>query len=343
MRRVGLVMLFGALGAAAATGSCGDDTVVLVPPADATVAEAAAAPEAAAPDASEAGDASALDASAEAGDASPPDADAGEPPVRFAVIGDYGSGSGRELAVANMVLAWKPDFIVTTGDNNYGTAVDSYDPNVGQFYHEYIAPYAGAYGAGAAKNAFFPCIGNHDWDIGGGVPYFDFFELPGNERYFELVKGPAHFVFLDSDAREPDGNTSTSVQGQWAEAAIGAASEPFTFVVLHHPAYTSGSRTPVMDWPFKTWGADAVLTGHVHNYERLVSTDGLVYFVNGQGGRDTHAFGAVHPASKLRYNTLDGAQLVTVTRAKATFRYYAVDGSLIDEYAVDPTGASVPP
>ena len=271
-------------------------------------------------------------------------ADASEPNLTFAVIGDFGSGSAREAAVAQMVASWSPAFVVTTGDNNYGAAsdLDSYDPNVGQFYHSFIAPYMGAYGAGATSNAFFPAIGNHDWDIGGGAPYFTFFTLPGNERFYELARGPVRFVFLDSDSREPDGRSPGSVQGVWAEARMAAATEPFVFVVFHHPAYTSGTREPVMLWPFKAWGADAVLTGHVHNYERLTDV-GLTYFVNGQGGHSTHAFGTIHPASQLRYNAQDGAQRVTVSRFKATFQYFAVDGTVIDSYAIGPDGQSVPP
>jgi hypothetical protein len=242
-----------------------------------------------------------------------------------------------------MVRTFAPDFVVTTGDNNYAGATDlaSYDPNVGQFYAPFIAPYTGAYGAGAAENAFFPAIGNHDWDIGGGAPYFAFFTLPGNERYYEVARGPVRLVFLDSDAREPDGRTPSSVQGTWARQTMAAAREPFLFVVFHHPAYTSSSREPAMLWPFKDWGADAVLTGHVHNYERLTDV-GLTYFVNGQGGHSTHAFGATHPASQLRFNALDGAQLVTVTPTRATFRYFAVDGSLVDTWSIDPGGQPIP-
>ena len=39
--------------------------------------------------------------------------------ARFAVIGDYGNDSADEARVARMVSGWDPDFIITTGDNNY--------------------------------------------------------------------------------------------------------------------------------------------------------------------------------------------------------------------------------
>lgn len=273
------------------------------------------------------------------------DADAGEEEdpilVKFAVVGDYGNGSGREALVASLIMTWAPEFIVTTGDNDYGTTEHHYDEYVGQYYHSFIAPYAGAYGAGAVDNAFFPAIGNHDWNIDDGAAYFDFFELPGNERYFELDRGPVHFTFLDSDAREPDGTSAMSTQGQWAEASLVNSAAPFKLVVFHHPRYTSGGITAWMDWPFATWGANAVLTGHVHNYERL-RVDGLHYFVNGQGGVSTSGFGTTLPQSQVRYNAKDGAQLVEVGMKHARFRYYNVDGTLLDDLTIDPAGEPIP-
>src|ERR1043165_2715467 len=64
------------------------------------------------------------------------------PAVIIGVIGDYGSGTTNELAVANLVKSWNPDFIMTVGDNNYpyGEA-STIDQNVGQFFHDYIFPY----------------------------------------------------------------------------------------------------------------------------------------------------------------------------------------------------------
>ncbi len=67
------------------------------------------------------------------------------PAVVFAVLGDYGSGDQNEADVAELVLSWQPDFILTLGDNNYPSgAADTIDGAVGQFYHSYIYPYAGS-------------------------------------------------------------------------------------------------------------------------------------------------------------------------------------------------------
>ena len=63
-----------------------------------------------------------------------------------------------------MVDRWGVDAIVTVGDNNYPDgAAATIDANIGQYYHAYIAPYQGTYGAGAEMNRFFPALGNHDW------------------------------------------------------------------------------------------------------------------------------------------------------------------------------------
>src|SRR5688572_2338691 len=77
--------------------------------------------------------------------------------TRIAVIGDYGLPNANVEEVAQLIRSWAPDFVVATGDNCYSAAIDS---NVGQYYHEYIYPYSGAFGAGSATNRFFPSLGN---------------------------------------------------------------------------------------------------------------------------------------------------------------------------------------
>src|SRR5205085_48179 len=118
-------------------------------------------------------------------------------------IGDFGRGGRFEANVAHLVKSWQPGLIITVGDNNYprGTA-ETIDRNIGQFYHEFIAPYKGGYGAGAVSNRFFPSLGNHDWMTNNAQAYLDYFTLPGNERYYTFSFGPMQFFCLDSDRQE---------------------------------------------------------------------------------------------------------------------------------------------
>ena len=103
--------------------------------------------------------------------------------VRFAVIGDFGVNSQSEQDVADLVASWNPEFVLALGDNNYPVgAASTIDVNIGKYYHAFISPYLGTYGAGATENRFFPCLGNHDWaGIEKDKPYRDYFALPGNE------------------------------------------------------------------------------------------------------------------------------------------------------------------
>ena len=148
--------------------------------------------------------------------------------ARFAVIGDYGNDSADEARVARMVSGWNPDFIITTGDNNYPSgSAETIDANIGRHYERFIGNYHGAYGPGAVVNRFWPSPGNHDWDDGALAAYIDYFTLPGNERYYDVTIGPVHLFALDSDPREPDGNTEDSLQARWLEAdAVGVVRLP---------------------------------------------------------------------------------------------------------------------
>jgi hypothetical protein len=258
-------------------------------------------------------------------------------PIRFAVIGDYGSANKNEAAVATLVQSWNPDFILTVGDNNYPSgAASTIDGAIGAYYHNYIYPYTGQYGPGAADtNRFFPTLGNHDWYTTGAQPYLDYFMLPGNERYYSFVWGPVEFFAIDSDDNEPDGISASSIQAEWLRNQLAASTTPWQIVYFHVPPYSSGHHgsAPIMDWPFAEWGADAVLAGHDHSYERLVA-DNIPYIVNGSGGKSLYAFNDPLPNSLHRYNVKYGAMLIEASRTGLEFSFYRVDGTLIDSCTI---------
>jgi hypothetical protein len=252
--------------------------------------------------------------------------------TRFAVIGDYGADSVEEADVARMVKAWRPQFIVTVGDNNYPSgAAATIDTNIGKYYHEFIAPYRGNYGPGAASNRFFPTLGNHHWETSGAKPYLDYFTLPGNERYYDLVIGPVHIFTIDSDDHEPDGITADSRQGRWLQSRLSASRSCWDLIFLHHAPFSSGppGGTESLQWPYRLWGADAVLAGHAHIYERLV-VERMLYLVNGLGGAEIHAIGTPAPGSQMRYNGDFGALLVEATSSQITFRFVSRASKVID-------------
>ena len=263
--------------------------------------------------------------------------------MRFAVIGDFGDEGKYEADVAAMVHNWDVDLIVTTGDNNYPDGeARTIDANIGQYYANYIFPYKGTYGPGATENRFFPVLGNHDWRDETLQPYYDYFTLPGNERYYDVERDPVHFFMIDSDEHEPDGISENSKQAAWFRNAIAESTAPWNLVFMHHPPFSSSSKyndIEAMQWPFAEWGADAVFAGHAHLYERLIF-DGIPYFVNGLGGRwrtipKIHYFGEADRRSQVRYNRDYGAQLVTADEKCINFTFFSRKGVLIDSFTLE--------
>jgi len=269
--------------------------------------------------------------------------------LKFAVIGDYGSDSQAELDVANLVKSWNPDAVLTVGDNNYKgwDSSSAIIRSIGEYYCEFIknnnAPPEQVCINQITKNKFWPSLGNHDWGPALGDPplpiyYLNYFDLPGNERYYDFIEGNVHFFVLDSDPNSghPDGHTFDSIQGKWLEKKLKTSkdnTDNWNIVYFHHAPYTSssrGSNSEHMRWPFKEWGTDAVLAGHEHLYERL-EADGIPYFVNGLGGKSIYSFGAPIKESRFVYNKDYGAMLITTKNHSLWFEFYSRDGILHDK------------
>lgn len=272
--------------------------------------------------------------------------------IRLAVVGDFGSTNSHEAAVAAMVVADDPDAVLTVGDNAYGSA--GQDLAVGQYYHSFIGGYAGAYGAGSTTNRFFPALGNHDISDGPGLPgYLAFYDLPGagttslrpsgNERYYDVVLGPVHVFFVNSDPSEPNGRTAASAQATWLRNGLAASPSPWNVVVFHHAAFSSSSShgsNPTMQWPFEAWGADLVLNGHDHTYERIVRDDDsdgtpLTYVVDGLGGQSPYGFTTPVAGSQVRYHADYGALFLDATATTLTGTFATVGGATPDTFTLN--------
>ena len=272
----------------------------------------------------------------------------------FATIGDYGNGSTDEGNVAGLVSGWTPDFIITLGDNRY-SSID-FDEAVGQFYCNFMTDAgSGSFcsGGNSPSNTFFPSLGNHDYTDGAGLnEYLDYFTLPGSgittsgtsgsERYYDFIKGPVHFFIIDSQGALNSTSDKTT-QMTWLQAQLAASSTPWQVVYFHHAPYSSGPHgsNPAMQWPFGAWGADAILSGHDHTYERILA-DGIVYFVNGLGGRSIYGFNTPVSGSQVRYNGDYGAMRVDASDTTITFEFINLSGSIIDSYTIV-TGTTEPP
>jgi hypothetical protein len=286
---------------------------------------------------------------------SPVSGQPGSPDLRFAVIGDYGSGNQAESDVAQMVQSWNPAFVTTVGDNNYpdGTQ-DEIDQDIGQFYHSFIYPYNGSYGSGPVdgQNQFFPSLGDADWGEStsstGDAPYLSYFSgLPsgqGDGRYYDVTIGNVELFVLDSIANEPDGTAANSVQGHWLQSELQSSTATWKIVIDHTPPYSSGvaGNSPTLQWPFQAWGATAVISGQDHDYERLVE-GGLPYFVDGEAGGDLANFpGTPEAGSQVEYDADYGAMLIDATAQAITFEFVSRTGQVIDTSTIPTPGAPAP-
>jgi tartrate-resistant acid phosphatase type 5 len=259
---------------------------------------------------------------------------------RFAVVSDIHGAFPATQSVSNMVRGWNPDFIITCGDNNYA-ALNAIDSQVGQFYHDFISPYNGGFGAGDTVNRFFSSLGNHDEDSGGINSYVPYMNLPGNERYYDFVKGYVHFFCINSNADEPDGVSDTSIQAQWLQNQLASSTSLYNLVYFHHSPYSSGlghGSNAYMQWPFKQWGASTVFSGHDHIYERLLIGN-LPYFVCGTGGGTLYAATPIS-GSQFIYNASHGALLLEAYSNTLLLKFINTNDSLVDLYYINPHFAS---
>ncbi len=264
--------------------------------------------------------------------------------TEIAFIGDYGFDSYAQAGVANLIKGWQPDYIVTVGDNRYD--LSDFDIAVGKYFCDYlhgVTPGANCpSGGNASINRFYPTVGNHDYSDGNGIDdYLDYFDIPGagalssntsgTELYYDFTLGSVHFISLNSEAFDDE----YSEQAQWAKRQLEQSTSLFQIVLLHRAPYSSSSRgirAPHMRWPFAAWGADAVISGDEHFYERL-ELDTIPYIITGAGGRSLYKYGStIDAASKVRYANDYGALKLIASDEGLKFEYYTRDGVQRDRF-----------
>jgi hypothetical protein len=134
------------------------------------------------------------------------------------------------------------------------------------------------------------------------------------------------------------GVTADSEQALWLQSALAASTAPWQIVYFHHPPWSSGTHgsSDWMDWPFAEWGADLVLMGHEHNYERLV-VDGLPAIISGHGGVPLRAMGdVVHAHSQLAASEHHGALHVEASSRQMVVQSVGIGGVIIDQVRLLP-------
>lgn len=220
---------------------------------------------------------------------------------------NHGVGRGqncRARAVARLISSATPTSVLTLGDNQYDEGLlrayrDSYEKSWGPFLP-----------------ITRPAPGNHEYESGSPDGYFDYFGTaagPPGKGYYSYDLGAWHLVALNSNCWVVDCGKGSD-QYAWLKADLRSSSATCTLAYWHHPRFSSGPHGDAgFVAPF--WrllygsGADVVLNGHDHIYERFAPltpagdvdrTSGVREFVVGTGGAQHYWIDHVQPHSQVR-------------------------------------------
>jgi len=241
-------------------------------------------------------------------------------PLRFAVIGDNGTGKAPQYEVGRQMLATHAThpyaFVLMMGDNMYG----SQKPR--DFVDKFEIPYGPLL---RMKIPFYAALGNHDDPDNRHYPHFNM----GGQRYYTMAKGPVRFFILDT-------NFMDAPQVRWLDAALASATEPWKIAVFHHPIYSNGDRhgpnvslRVVLEPILIRHGVAVGFSGHEHVYERITAQKGIPYFIVGSSGQLRR--GGITPAANTAASFADDQ----------AFLIAAIDGDTMTFRAISRTGAVV--
>jgi acid phosphatase type 7 len=280
--------------------------------------------------------------------ASPPMVSAAGDPV-IAAVGDiacdpaspnFNGGAGtpancRQRYTSNLAVGTGLTAVLPLGDAQYECGSlqafqQSYDPSWGR-----------------VKSITHPAVGNHEYLTTGGPGcdgsnagakgYFSYFGASaGNagQGYYSYDVGSWHIVALNSNCGDAGGCNPSSAQGQWLASDLAAHTNRCTLAYWHIPLFSSGGRANQNSQSFWTAlyaaGADVILNGHDHTYERFAPQDpsgrrddakGIREFIVGTGGANHTSFTTIMPNSEVRDSSTYGILKLTLHSASYDWQF----------------------
>jgi hypothetical protein len=228
--------------------------------------------------------------------------------------------------------------VFTTGDNAYP------DGSVAEFANCYDPTW------GRHKARTYPSPGNHDYHTADAAGYFNYFGAAAGEfgkGYYSYDLGAWHIIVLNSIISVETG----SPQEQWLRADLAAHPVACTLAYWHYPRFSSGvvhgsdvSMQPLWQALYDH-GADMVLAGHEHNYERFAPqnpqgiadpTRGIRQFVIGSGGRSHYSFGNPIANSEVRNDNTYGVLKLTLHATSYTWEFIPEAGKTFTDSGTAP-------
>jgi hypothetical protein len=219
-----------------------------------------------------------------------------------------GNGTATECrmrATSDLLVGGAWDAVLLLGDNQYYTGT--------------LAAYQASFGPtwGRLGSLLRPAPGNHEYLTPGAAGYYDYFGAAAGDRtkgWYSYELGTWHVVVLNSNCGDVGGCGQGSSQLRWLAEDLAAHPTACTLAYWHHPRFSSGPHgddaTYTDFWrTLYDAGADLVLVGHDHDYERFAPQTpsgqadperGIRQFVVGTGGRETRLFPTIRPNSEAR-------------------------------------------
>jgi calcineurin-like phosphoesterase family protein len=270
------------------------------------------------------------------------DAPAVPPAPSIVGAGDIAScqSSGDE-ATAKLLADMPSATVVTLGDAVYedGTPaefVDCYGPSWGRF-----------------KTRTKPTVGNHEYETLGASGYYDYFGSAAGDPdkgYYSYDLGEWHVVSLNSMCGNVGGCGANSPMVTWLKADLASHPTSCTLAYFHHPLFSSGSghgndprMRPIWEALYAA-GAEVVLNGHDHDYERFGPqtpageadpSQGIREFVVGTGGKSLYAFLPPKPNSQVRSVDAYGVIKLTLHPDSYEWKFVPVAGKTFTDSGTD--------
>jgi hypothetical protein len=255
--------------------------------------------------------------------------------------GDIASCSSSGDEATAKLLSSIPGTVYTTGDNVYedGTAsefTDCYGPSWGRY-----------------KSRTRPSVGNHEYQTPGASGYYNYFGSAAGDPakgYYSYDRGEWHIISLNSMCGEVGGCDADSPMVTWLKKDLASNPTSCTLAYFHHPLFSSGSEhgndprmRPSWDALYEA-GAEVVLNGHDHDYERFAPQTpageadpkrGIREFVVGTGGRSLYAFLPPKPNSQVRNVDTYGVLKLTLHPDSYEWKFVPVAGKTFTDSGSD--------
>jgi 3',5'-cyclic AMP phosphodiesterase CpdA len=246
--------------------------------------------------------------------------------VRFAVIGDMGTGARPQFDVAGQMAALRArfayDMVLMVGDNLYGRQRPE------DIVAKFDRPYAPLLQRGVL---FYGALGNHDDPSTRNYPPFHM----NGERYYTVARQHVRFFILDT-------NIMDGQQLAWAETALRESSELWKIAVFHHPLYSDATRhgsdvqlRTIIEPLLVRYGVTVVFSGHDHVYERLAPQHGITYFVTGSSGKLSPGDVRRSSSTAAAFDSDNAFAIVEIAGGHLYFQAISRTGAIVDSGVIE--------